>query len=415
MKAYYRTLPYLACLVACVAVDLIYFPRELTFPDEHRFLESATRLVATGEFWSSGARAWEMPGTALFFAPPVWLFGPHDAIIPIRLAQGVLVVVQCGLTGLIARRLFHNTTASFLASFITALYPFLLYYQGLLVSETLFNMLFLAAILALLWWRDRGMRIDGALVVVSFLFAAATLTKAALTILPPLLLALTAWLSGTNWRRALAVLIAALCLHAAFLSPWWIRNAMVLHAFVPFTTSSASNFYLGNNPKNLHAGVDWATDIEPEVVARINALPSEISRQRAYTEAALNYIESNPLAFLSVTAKKFIRFWNIFPNAAEFRGGLYSIVSAASFGPILLLAVIAAIRWRRQWRLLAPFYLVAGYFTVLYVVTIASLRYRLPLEPLLIVLAAEPLAAFFNRFFPAKSRQNVLSDESPRP
>jgi hypothetical protein len=38
-------------------------------------------------------------------------------------------------------------------------------------------------------------------------------------------------------------------------------------------------------------------------------------------------------------------------------------------------------------------YLVVGYFTLVHIVTIASLRYRLPLEPLLIILAAEPLAA----------------------
>ena len=73
--------------------------------------------------------------------------------------------------------------------------------------------------------------------------------------------------------------------------------------------------------------------------------------------------------------------------------GFYSVVSALSFGPVLLLAMICALRRWRQWRLLAPLYLIVGYFTFVHVVTIASLRYRLPIEPLLIILAAEPLAA----------------------
>ena len=59
----------------------------------------------------------------------------------------------------------------------------------------------------------------------------------------------------------------------------------------------------------------------------------------------------------------------------------------------------------RQWRLLAPFYVVIGYFTFVHVVTIASLRYRFPIEPLLIVLAADPIAALIAYF-----RHNALQE-----
>ena len=59
----------------------------------------------------------------------------------------------------------------------------------------------------------------------------------------------------------------------------------------------------------------------------------------------------------------------------------------------MALALIGAIRRRHQWRTLAPLYLLIGYFTLVHVVTVASLRYRLPIEAILILLAAEPLAA----------------------
>ena len=158
--------------------------------------------------------------------------------------------------------------------------------------------------------------------------------------------------------------------------------------------------------------VDWAHDAEPKTVARINALPDELARQHAYKEAALRYIESNPAAFVRAAARKFVRFWNIVPNAAEFHGGLYALISAASFGPVLLLALIAAVRRRRQWRMLAPLYLIVGYFTFVHVVTIASLRYRLPIEPLLIVLAAEPLGALVNTLWPSLSCRIGSADEA---
>lgn len=412
-RFFYRALPYLACLLACSIVNLFYFPSTTIFPDEQRFLASAVRLAASGEFWVDSNRAWEMPGTALFYAPAVWLFGPHSALTAIRFAQSVLLAVQCGLIAFIAQRLFGKGPVALIASWIAALYPFLLFYQGLLLSETLFNLLLLAGVAALYRWRERGARIDAALVVACLCFALATLTKATLTILPPLLLAATAWTAGATLRRALTVLVAASCLYAAFLSPWWIRNATVLHSFVPFTTSSAQNLYLGNNAHNPAAGVDWATDAEPAVADRIFALPNELARQRAFGQAATDYIEDNPGIFLRAAVKKFIRFWNPVPNATEFKTPLYSIISAASFGPVLALALLCVFwRWR-QWRLLAPIYLIVGYFTLVHVVSIASLRYRLPLEPLLIILAAAPLAAWIESIRQIKDRRLPSATQHP--
>jgi hypothetical protein len=396
LRPSYRLLPYVACFLACAVVDLVYFPPTTIFPDEDRFLASAIRLAASGEFWVGSDRAWEMPGTALFFAPAVRLFGAHAAIIPIRFTQAILLVIQCGLIALTARRIFGNPLVGFIAACIAAVYPFFLYYQGLLLSETLFDTWFLAGIAALFWWRDRGMQFDSALVVTCFCLVAATMTKATLTILPPLLLTATAWFAGANWRRVIVILLAASCLYGAFMSPWWMRNAALFHAFVPFATNGAQNLYLGNNPHNRDAGIDWKNDADPAVVARISALPGELERQHAFAKAALDYIAENPGAFLHTAAKKFVRFWNIVPNAREFHAGLYSIISAASFGPILVLALISAVRQWPRWRLLAPLYLIIGYFTLVYMVTIASIRYRLPLEPLLIIMAAEPLAAAFH-------------------
>jgi hypothetical protein len=387
----YRILPYAACFLACAIIDLFYFPVATVFPDEQRFLASAARLAASGEFWVGSDRAWEMPGTALFFAPAVWALGAHGAVVAIRIAQACLVVIQCGLIASAARRMFGNGTTAFVASCLAAFYPFFWFYQGLLLSETLFNTLLVAGVAALLWWRDRGLRIDVALVIACLCLAAATLTKATLTVLPPLLLAATAWLAGAGWRRTAIILAAASCLYAGFMSPWWIRNEALLHAFVPFTTSSGMNLYLGNNRNNTVAGIDWGHDVEPDVVAKFNAMP-ELSRQRAYNKAALDYIKQNPEAFVDAAVKRFIRFWNIVPNASEFRGAPYAITSIASFGSILVLALICAARRWREWRVLAPLYLIIAYFTIVHVVTIASLRYRFPIEPLLIIMAAEPLA-----------------------
>lgn len=392
-KQLHRILPILACLVASAAVDLAYFPPHTVFPDEQRFLSSAIRLATDGQFWVGADRAWEMPGAALFFAPFVRLFGADGVIIPIRLCQALLLAAQCALVAFIAGAISRDRLTAIVAAWMVALYPFLLYYQGLLLSETLFNTLLLAGVAALYGWRRRGLRIDAMFIVGCACFAAATYVKATLTVLPPALFAVTAWTAGATWRRSATVLLAAACLYAGFLSPWWIRNAVLLDHFVPFTTSSALNLYLGNNPHNREAGIDWRSDVEPEVVTRIAALPDEIARQHAFSKAATDYIKAHPDIFLQNAARKFVRFWNVVPNAAEFSGWTYAAISLASFGPVLLLAIVGVLRGWRSWRQLTPILFIIGYFTVVHSIAIASLRYRLPLEPLLIALAAGLVAA----------------------
>ena len=177
-------------LCLCIFLDLFYFPADTIFPDERRFLASATHLANTWSFTVRGDRAWEMPGTAAVFATFAWLFSSaHAAIVPIRLAQAMLLLFQAVLIGQIAQRIFEDRATGLVAFTITAFYPFFLYYQGLLLSETLFNTFLIAAFASLYWWRDRRLRMDAALILTCVCFALATYIKATMTLFPPFLVA----------------------------------------------------------------------------------------------------------------------------------------------------------------------------------------------------------------------------------
>ena len=54
---------------ACVSLDFFFFASTTIFPDEQRFLTEAAGLANNLQFHTDGAVAWEIPGTALFFAP----------------------------------------------------------------------------------------------------------------------------------------------------------------------------------------------------------------------------------------------------------------------------------------------------------------------------------------------------------
>src|SRR5438477_3296107 len=119
-------------------------------PDQFRFLDSAAELVKTGTFQAQGAAAWEMPGTAIFLGLFIRLFdGPQASLLAIRLAQAILVGVQAIMIGALAWRIFRTRPVSIIAATLAGFYPFFLYYQGLAVSETLFDFLLVAGMLAL--------------------------------------------------------------------------------------------------------------------------------------------------------------------------------------------------------------------------------------------------------------------------
>ena len=343
-----------------------------------------------------------MPGTEIFFALFFKLFpAKAAALMAIRIAQGILVALQSILIGSLAMRLFRDKTAGLIAALIAAFYPFYLFYQGLALSETLFDFLLVAGIVLLYRWRDDGARINFEMVLTLACLVAATMVKGVLTALAPVLVAV-AVIGRRPLTDAIKVFGAAAAIYCVLMSPWWIRNYVVFDAFIPFTTSASENLYLGNSPGNPTGDPGWKP-LSGDPVMRV---PGELARSKAFANAAVDYIRSEPAAFVSRMARKFVRFWNVVPNAEAYSSPFYRIVAAASFGPVLLLAIACGLLTRQRWRDFLPIYLLFGYFTVIHVITIASLRYRLPIEAFLIALAAWPAAllwrAIVHRPRPAK-------------
>jgi 4-amino-4-deoxy-L-arabinose transferase-like glycosyltransferase len=395
-----------ASFAACVLADVLYFSDAPLIADDARFLRSAAGLLADGRFRVGNDVAWEMPGTAIFFAA-VSAPGLASPLASIRIANAALVATQSFLLGLLAARIFRDRLAGLSAAAIGGFYPYLVFTQGLAMSETPFDLLLVAGFLATYVWRDQGARVGWGMAAAVAILTAATLVKGSFTILPPILVA-----AGAIGKRPLAkvvrVLAAATAIYAAVLSPWWIRNDLLLGEFVPFTTSSAFNLYMGNSPNNPDVATyapylpgNWAVD---HGIA-LEAIPGELERYRAFRDRAFAYIVEDPQAFVRRAILKLGVFWNIVPNAPAFQKPVYRWVGAATFGPVLALAILSVIWCRRRWLDLLPFYIAIAYFTALHTLTIPSIRYRLPLEPLLMVLAAGPLARLIRHGLNAVGRR----------
>lgn len=396
--------PYLYVSVAVAAVVLygvynfFYLNPDVIFGDERRFLKEAVVLATTGEFRSGTFRAWEMPLPAMIYAGVYLLAGSEEVtILAVRGIQALLLVVQGFLISRIALVIFGDRSVAFIAYIWMLGYPYLIYYQALLLSETLFITLLVAAFYYLYRWYEKEFALNRFFFLTMLFMALATYAKATLFIFPPILIGLFYLVNRPDWRGAVKYLAMASLLYAIFLSPWWIRNYTLLGEFIPFTTGSGCNLYLGNNPANQHGGCDWLQDVDAEKTAEIKSITGEVAQNRAFASAAKTFIVENPTAFVELMVMKFSRYWSIVPNAPGFDSGLYKWVSIFTFGPVLILFLVSLWLYADKIKTYSAIILLILFFTAVHSMVIASLRYRLPLEPFMILMASAALVRIYER------------------
>lgn len=386
-KKYFIYISLIAFIFYC-AVNFIYFPLNTIFSDEIRFIAEAVKLVETGEFWTGNSRSWEMPFTAMTYSIFYFIFQSEDLlIISVRVFQSLLLIFQALLLYKISVKIFNDVLAAFLTFIVILFYPFFVYYQALLLSETLFNTSIIITFYFIYCWYESDFKINKYFILSNLFLVVSIYIKATLSLLAPLLLASFYFFNKYKYKNTLKILLYSILLYCIFLSPWWIRNFNIFNTFVPFTTTSALNLYLGNNPNNLGGGNDWSKDVDESVVQRISKIGNEVKVNQAYKEEAIKFIKENPEQFIKLAIMKLRRFYNIVPNAEGFNQGYYKWISIFSYGIIFILFLISIISNIKNSKKLSSIYILFIYYTLIHIVVIASLRYRLPLESFMILLS----------------------------
>jgi hypothetical protein len=139
-------------------------------------------------------------------------------------------------------------------------------------------------------------------------------------------------------RRAMAVVVVGAALACL---PWFIRNFEQFHSVFFVRDNFGLELYTSNNPcarptilQNILSGCHVMT--HPNENANISAEIAEKGEIRFNQEMmhrALAWISSNPRAFLSLTARRFLRFW--FPALGSLRYGIpMGILTILSFAGI---------------------------------------------------------------------------------
>lgn len=328
--------------------------------------------------------AWWPPGYPFFLS----LIG--GSVTATRLLQALLGALAVLLAFGIGRRL-HGEGAGLLAAAFTAIYPLYIYAAGAFYPVALQTLLLGLVFLLCLDFPDG--QIGWRNLAAGFLAAWAALVSA--SALPALMLA-AAWIFLEGWRRkragraALAALIFVLPI-ALVVGSWTMRNWREMGRPVMVSTNGGYNLWLGNFPGVKASTGNRTTPAMDAESRRIGAAEGEAERDRAYFARGIEYMKVDPARTAALSAGKALNLWRLWPRpmSSGDRGfGLREAASLLSYGLLLPFALfgLGLFLSRRPAARLALLFFLA--YTLLHAFFIAKVRFRLPLDLLIIALAA---------------------------
>ncbi len=402
-------------LAVAIATRLIFaFSQIQTIPQP--ILSSAPFLyepgnvaysIATGRGFGSpfradtGPTAWEPPVYPLLVAGIFKIFGTYT--FPSFLATFLLNVLFSTLTCVpiffIGKRIGGLSVAAG-SAWLWAIFP-----NGIIIPfEWMWDTSLSALLVATILW--------GTLVVADsrrlrdwcgygLLWGFSLMTNASLLSLLPLLLCwmiYRAYQQGRPWitKSALAVAIVVLgCI------PWTIRNYVVFHTFVPLRTGLGLQLWLGNNNEYHDRFPGWLHPIDNTHERNEYVRMGEIAYMRNKQKDAIEWMLANPTRVLELSLRRFIGIWtgSLTP--------LNDFLKVRSFlvRSVLILNLLAAIGalfgivrlFRKGREYVFPIAVFPIVFPLPFYLTQALLRYRHPIDPVMMLLCAVALQGAFYR------------------
>ncbi|HEU4737748.1 MAG TPA: hypothetical protein VFS54_01565 [Solirubrobacterales bacterium] len=361
------------------------------------------------------------PGLPLFVAGIYKVSGGvHEQLARIVLALiGTLSVLFAYLIGRrLARPLpnrpsssevrFAGVAPALIGALVVAIYPALLEYQGMLMSEPLAATLLSGGVLGVLWAWDGG---RWRWLLPGVLFGALALTRPEYLAIGGLVaLVVFAREARDDWRSSLVRAAIFLLGLVVVVAPWTVRNAVALERFVPISTGGGQVLFAGTylpsdgDPEKVGAEVvaenpdlfqsQDAQNLRLEqILARLAddrypGMETDQALSKLGKEQLWDDVSEEPVEYAGFVATKVWRIWSHGPRDVM-REPVWEVLHwlLVAFG----LAGLAILAWQRRWEAL----LIGTIFLAITAVSallVASPRRVLVLVPLLASLATAGLA-----------------------
>jgi 4-amino-4-deoxy-L-arabinose transferase-like glycosyltransferase len=316
-----------------------------------------------------------------------------------RLAQALLGVLVVALIGLLAHMIWGRRTA-LISMAIASVYPPLLITGAALISESLFLPVEMVALVAAVVSRRAGG--DWRWAVLAGLFVGlATLARpnGFVLVLPVCAAVLIPRRTGSR-RSALIAPATVLGVALVAILPWTIRNAVEMHSFIPVSTQAGytlSGTYNAVSDHDSDAPAAWRVpSLVPEYrsIFASDSRLNEVQTEKRIREGAIDYIQAHPAYVLKAGFWNTVRLFDLtgftWGEQVARDSGISPAVAdlgIVSFWAVGLLALVGCFTRRAR---SAPlfFWITIGVLILSVVFISGTSRYRAPLEPFVVILAA---------------------------
>ncbi len=343
----------------------------------------------------------------------------------VRFFQCVVGSVMAVVIYIIGKKIF-GSIEGFAAGIIAASYSMFIFYDNSILIESL-----QALLLVLFYWSaihlfEKGRKRDG--IIFGAVGGLMIVMRASfiLVLFAVLLYYIILEKKRSQKQKALNIIISITSVFIMIL-PWTIRNYSAEKDFVLITSSAGYNFYAGNNerstgeyfiPENIDISIDpnGHSFVEKTVGQKLHS--SDVSAY--WFHKSFQWIANYPFDFLKLFGKKMILFW----NAAEidqlglsydFFKNEYNTILDFPFPSFLFVATFAAIGFtfsiRRKVKetSITMLVLMIGSYLVSIALFFVNGRFRVPVTPLLILLASCGIVQFFTALYREQWREIIYA------
>lgn len=399
-------------LLLRLAVMAFLFPQQLDPARDHWAFGYETgriaRSIAEGRGFSSplftatGPTTWMTPVYPCVLAGIFQIFGIYSkaACLAILSFNSLISALTCIPIFLFTRRNFGGRAAEW-AAWIWALFPYSVYWP----VERIWDTWLATLLLAFCFWRALRLAESNSVrdwIVYGALSGLAAMTDPAVLAPLPFLALWALWGLHKSRKPWLAPAIACVLAVILVSSPWFIRNAIVFHKFIPFRDDFSLALHVGNNSANtadvlaLDAG-PWKNSAEWSKYQK----EGEIAYMEGKNRITRDYIESHPLRYAENCARRFVYLWTSFWNFdSEYLLGFPLLPAGIFLDTGLTILALMGLWFAFRVKSAAevwPYALVLILFPLVYYITSLEPWYRVPMEPVMAGLAGGALVALRER------------------
>ena len=348
-----------------------------------------------------------------FFLTGVYgLFGIHP-VIP-RLIQAILVgTLHPYLVYRLGSRVF-NPRVGQLAAALTAFYAYFIYYDGTLMTEPFYITAILGALNLAIDWvapqtdTDRRIPLLPRSLALGLVLGTAILLRQLFLLMVPFLFLWIWWAKRERGAgSAIPGLVLSVLVIGVMILPFTLYNYSRFGRFVLLNTNAGYAFYWGNHPIY---GRRFIPILQEEMGSYQSLVPVEL---RGLDEAALDqellrrglgFVTSDPWRYTLLSLSRIPAYFMFWPS--EESGLISNLSRVGSFGLLLPLMAYGLLRSLyikpRPFRyyLGSPLFLLHLFilvYTGIHILSWALIRYRLPVDAILVIFAGFAVGYIFAR------------------